>query len=174
MDFSDVIGSRRSIRAYRPDPVDDRTLARVLQAARLAPTACNRQPFRILVVRTRGRENDLQRVYGQRWLVQAPLVLGACGIPADTWKRRDGKSYNDVDVTIAMDHMILAAANEGLGTCWIAAFDPVAAREVFALPAEVELVAITPLGHPAERPRGPVRRPLSELVYFDRWGNRSP
>jgi nitroreductase len=174
MEFADLISYRRSIRAYTPDPVQDDKLARILEAARLAPTACNRQPFRIVVVRTRGRERDLRRVYDHQWFVQAPLVLCACGIPGDAWRRRDGKNYDDVDVTIALDHLILAATNEGLGTCWIAAFDPAAAREVLALPGNVEPIAFTPLGHPAERPRGPARKPLRDLVFYEQWGTRLP
>jgi len=174
MEFADVIATRRSIRAYRPDPVDDDKLGRILEAMRLAPTACNRQPFRFLVVHTKGRERELRRVYGQPWFVAAPLVICACGIPRDTFTRRDGKNYNDVDVTIAMDHLVLAAANEGLGTCWIAAFDPAAAREVLSLPSDVELVAVSPLGYPAEHPEDPGRKALRDLVFYERWGNRTP
>lgn len=158
--------------AYRPDPVEDDKLARILEAARLAPTACNRQPFRVLVVRTRGRELELRRIYDKPWFVAAPLVIGACSLPGHGWSRRDGKSYADVDVAIAMDHLILAATNEGLGTCWIAAFDPSAARQVLGLPSDVEPIALTPLGHPAERPQAPGRRGLVDLVFYERWGNR--
>jgi nitroreductase len=172
MEFTELIERRRSVRGYRPDPVEPDKLRRVLEAARLAPTACNRQPFRILVVSTRGREQELRRIYHAPWFASAPLIVCACGLPKENWVRRDGKNYNDVDVTIAMDHLILAAANEGLGTCWIAAFDPAAAREVLALPPNVELVAVTPLGYPAETPVGPGRRPLEELVYYEHWGQR--
>jgi nitroreductase len=172
MDFRELISVRRSVRAYRPDCVEPEKLARVLEAARLAPTACNLQPFRILVLSTRGREKDLRRVYDKAWFVSAPLVVCACGLPDENWVRRDGKNYNDVDVTIAMDHLILAATNEGLGTCWVAAFDPRAAREVLELPADVEPVAWTPLGYAAESPAMAERKPLSELVYYERWGQK--
>jgi len=141
----------------------------VLEAARLAPTAANRQPFQIIVIHTVGREAELKRIYNKDWFVQAPLVICACGIPARGWRRRDGKSYCDVDVAIAMDHLILAAANLGLGTCWIAAFDPVAAREVLGLPDDVEPIAFTPLGYPADRPGPKKRKALSELVRYERW-----
>ena len=154
MDFQELIRARYSCRAYRSDPVAEDQLAQVLEAARLAPTADNRQPFRLVVIRTAGREQELQRVYGKNWFVQAPLVIAACGVPAENWVRKqDGKNYNDVDVAIVMDHLILAAADLGLGTCWIAAFDPAAARELLELPEGVEPVAFTPLGHPADWPR---------------------
>lgn len=81
----------------------------------------------------------------------------------------DNKNYGDVDVTIAMDHLILAATELGLGTCWIGAFDPVAARDVLGLPEEVEPVAFTPLGYPADQPGTKRRKPLSELVRYEKW-----
>ena len=96
----------------------------MLEAGRLAPTAANRQPFRILVIRTAGRKEELARMYHRPWFSQAPLVLGVCSVPAEAWVRRDGKNYADVDAAIVMDHLVLAAASEGLGTCWVGAFDP--------------------------------------------------
>lgn len=170
MEFLELIAKRYSVRAYKPDPVEDDKLQQVLEAARLAPTAANRQPFQLIVIHTAGREAELNRVYGKDWFVQAPLVLCACGVPAQGWVRRDdGRNYTDVDVTIVMDHLILAAADLGLGTCWIAAFDPVAAREVLGLPDGVEPIAFTPLGYPADQPKPKERKPLSELVRYERW-----
>jgi nitroreductase len=169
MEYSDVIQQRYSTRAYRKSPVDEAVLQRVLEAARLAPTANNQQAFQILVIHTEGRERELQRIYRPSWFVQAPLVLCACGLPDENWVRRDGKNYNDVDVAIVMDHLILAAANEGLGTCWIGAFDPQAAREVLCLPDNVEPVVFTPLGYPANQPKAKLRKELSELVRYERW-----
>ncbi|NLS77828.1 MAG: nitroreductase [Chloroflexi bacterium] len=169
MEFQALIRARYSCRAYKPDPVPEEALKRVLQAAILAPTAANRQPFRLIVLRTAGREAELRRIYKADWLAQAPLVVCACGIPVETWVRMDGKNYNDVDVAIAMDHLILAAANEGLGTCWIGAFDPAAAREVLGLPEGVEPIALTPLGYPADAPRAKRRKSMDELVKWERW-----
>lgn len=169
MEFTELIKSRYSVRAYRPDPVSPEKLQRVLEAARLAPTAANRQPFRLLVVNTRAREEDLRRLYGRDWFIQAPLVIGIVTLPEAAWKRRDGKNYADVDATIAMDHLILAAANEGLGTCWIGAFDPTVAREIFNLPPGVEPLAFTPLGYPADSPSPKKRKNLEELVCYEKW-----
>jgi nitroreductase len=169
MEFSELIEKRYSVRAYKPYPVGDERLHQVLQAARLAPTAANRQPFQLIVIHTEGREAELKRIYGKDWFVQAPLVICACGVPAQGWVRRDGKSYCDVDVAIAMDHLILAAADAGLGTCWVGAFDPGAAREVLGLPDDVEPIAFTPLGYPADRPNPKKRKPLSELVRYENW-----
>ena len=169
MEFWELINERYSVRAYTPDPVEDEKLEKVLEAARLAPTAANRQPFQLIVIHTAGREEELHDIYRKAWFVEPPLVICACGLKERGWTRRDGKSYVDVDVAIAMDHLILAAANEGLGTCWVGAFDPDAARRVLGLPEEVEPIAFTPLGYPADEPGAKKRKPLDELVREERW-----
>ena len=170
MNFQELIRARYSVRAYKPVPVEEEKLARILEAARLAPTAANRQPFRVIVLPTKGREADLRRVYGRDWFTEAPLVLAVCAVPAESWVRKaDGWNAAEVDATIAMAHIVLAAADEGLGTCWIAAFDPGAAREVLGLPADVIPSAFTPLGYPADSPAPKKRRPLADLVHKERW-----
>ena len=169
MEFLELVEKRYSVRGYKPDPVEEEKLQKVLDAARLAPTAVNLQPFQIIVIHTQGREEELGRIYGKGWFVQPPLIICACGTPKQSWVRQDGKNYNDVDVAIVMDHLILAATNEGLGTCWIGAFDADAAREVLGLPDDVEPIAFTPLGYPAKLPKSKRRKPLSELVRYERW-----
>ena len=169
MEFTELIRKRYSVRAYKPEPVEEDKLQQVLEAMRLAPTAVNRQPFQFIVVHTEGRKQELRRIYDRAWFVQAPLIICACGVPAQNWVRRDGKNYNDVDTAIAMDHLVLAATDLGLGTCWIAAFDPAAAREVLGLPDGVEPIAFTPLGYPADQPGPKERKALSELVRYERW-----
>jgi len=169
MEFSDLIKKRYSVRAYKPDPVEEGNLQQVLEAARLAPTAANYQPFQIIVIHTAGREEELKRIYRADWFAKAPLVICACAVQAKGWSRMDGKPYADVDVTIAMDHLVLAATELGLGTCWIAAFDPAAARTVLGLPEGVDAIAFTPLGYPADRIGRKQRKALSELVRYERW-----
>jgi len=169
MDFFDLINQRYSVRAYKSDPMEDEKLQQVLDAARLAPTAANRQPIQFIVIHTAGRESDLKRIYSADWFHKAPLVICACGVPSQAWSRMDKKNYSEVDATIAMDHLILAATSLGLGTCWIAAFDPEAAREVLGLPEGVEPIAFTPIGYSSDRPRQKKRKPLSDLVRYEHW-----
>ena len=169
MDVFEAIRSRYSVRGYKPEPVSDELLGQVLEAGRQAPTAANRQPFRIIVAHVKGREEELSRVYRRPWLLQAPLILAVVAVPGEAWRRMDDKLYDEVDATIAMDHMVLAATALGLGTCWIAAFDPDAARDVFGLPDDVEPVALTPLGYPDKASAGTDRKPLEELVKYERW-----
>jgi nitroreductase len=169
MDFTELVHKRYSVRAYKPDEVDDVKLANVLEAARLAPTAANRQALRILVIRTEGREDELKRIYKADWFLQPPLVMAVVGLPEENWTRSDGHNYCDVDCAIVMDHLILAAANEGLGTCWIGAFDVAAAREVLGLPEDAEPVAFTPLGYPDDSPGEKKRKDLDVLVKYEKW-----
>jgi nitroreductase len=169
MDFIELARRRYSVRSYKSDPVEQEKLDRVLEAARLAPTAVNIQPFQLIVIHTTNREAELLRIYNKKWFAQAPIVICACGLPDKSWTRKDGKNYNDVDVAIVMDHLILAATAEGLGTCWIGAFDPSAANEVLGLPEGVKPIAFTPLGYASDRPPVKKRKPLGELVRYERW-----
>ncbi len=169
MSFSELVQKRYSVRSYKPDPLEDYQLQQVLEAARMAPTAANRQAFQLIVIHTQNKELELRRIYDRPWFVQAPIVICVCGIPSQAWVRPDGKSYCDVDVAIVMDHLTLAAADLGLGTCWIGAFDPVAARAVLGLPDDVEPIAFTPLGHPNDLPGTKRRKALTELVRYERW-----
>ena len=165
MEFYDVIRARRSVRAYKADPVPQDKLDRILDAVRLAPTAANRQPFTFFVIRDKATRAALKAAYGQPWFYEAPVIICACAEPGVAWKRSDGRNYADVDTTIAMDHLILAATAEGLGTCWIGAFNPEAVRKVLNLPNTLEPIAMTPLGFPTEamgRPKD--RKAISQFV----------
>ncbi|MBN1875335.1 MAG: nitroreductase family protein [Anaerolineae bacterium] len=170
MSFFELIQKRYSVRAYKPDPVEEEKLQQILEAAQLAPTAANRQPFRVFVLKTADHKAELQRIYGRDWFVDAPWVIGVCGMPGAAWTRRsDEKCYVDVDAAIVMDHIVLAATELGLGTCWIGAFDPDAAREVLGLPDDVEPIVFTPLGYPADEAKPKKRQSLDELVKYEHW-----
>lgn len=169
MEFNELIRKRYSVRAYRSDPIEDEKLAAILEAARLAPTAANRQPFKIIVIQTSGRKEELNKIYRQDWFVQAPILICAVGVPRQGWIREDRRRYLDVDIAIVMDHLILAATNLGLGTCWVAAFNEKAARSELALPDDVFPLIFTPLGYPADEVKSKERKPLSELVSYGRW-----
>jgi len=170
MEYTDLIARRYSVRAYRPEPVEDEKLQAVLEAARLAPTAANRQPIRLVVLHTAGREAEIGRIYRRPWFVQAPLVIGVCAISSLAWVRESDRfNARFIDAAIVADHLILAATNLGLGTCWIAAFNVAAARTVLQLPDEAEPVIFTPLGYPADQPGPKERKPLDELVRYEHW-----
>lgn len=167
MNFQDLVLKRYSVRQYQKTPIEQEKLDAVLEAARLAPTAANRQPFRIFVIDVEKHKEHLQKMYHREWFVQAPLVIGIAAVTDEAWTRRfDGENYAVVDATIAFDFLILQAADLGLGTCWIAAFDPDVARELLDLPPGWQPLAFTPLGYPADEWREKKRRDTSELVTF--------
>jgi nitroreductase len=170
MEYSELIAKRYSVRAYRPDPVEDGKLQAILEAARLAPTAANRQPIQLVVMNTAGREEEIRKIYRRPWFVQAPLVIAVCAISSQAWVRESDRfNARLIDAAIVADHLILAATNLGLGTCWIAAFNVEAARDVLQLPAEAEPVIFTPLGYPADQPGPKIRKPLADLVRYEHW-----
>jgi nitroreductase len=168
MEFSKLIRERYSARAYLDKPVEEEKLNRVLEAAVLAPTAANRQAFRLIVMSTASRKDQLKKIYSKDWFTQAPYIICVCSIRSESWTRKDGKNYGEVDAAIVMDHLILAAANEGLGTCWVGAFDPQAAREILNLPDDAEPVGFTPLGYAADKPGPKKRKRLEDLVKFEK------
>jgi nitroreductase len=170
MEFMELVQSRYSVRAYRNTPVEQEKLDRILEAARLAPTAANRQPFQIIVVHTKGREEELKHIYHREWFVTAPVIICVCTMPSKAWVRGlDGKNYADVDAAIVMDHLILAAVELGLGACWVAAFNPNEARRILCLPDEVTPVLFASMGYPADQPQVKERKPVSELVRYEHW-----
>jgi len=167
MNFSELIQNRYSVRAYKPDAIEKETLDQILQAAVLAPTAANRQPFRIFVIETEKNKDQLRELYGREWLVQAPLVIGIAAVAGEAWTRKDDdKNYAEVDATIAMDHLIMQAADFGIGTCWIAAFNPSVAKLMLDLPNGWEPIAFTPLGYPADSLRPKKRNEIDDIVVY--------
>ena len=170
MTFLELAARRSSIRAYKPEPVEEEKVLAVLEAGRLAPSACNNQPWAFVVVQEAAQRARLKDVYNKSWFYLAPVVIAVCCKTREAWVRRqDGKVHGDIDCAIAVDHMTLCAEDLGLSTCWVCAFDPVAAREVLALPADVEPVAFFPMGYPAEKGRPKDREPISTVVHRERW-----
>ena len=165
MEFFDVIETRRSIRAYHPDkPIKDEQLKRILQAARLAPTAANRQPYKLVIVKNPKESLDFVK---QKAVHQAPLVIAIFVDEAAAWQRKfDNKNYAWVDGSIVFEHLILAATAEGLSTVWIANTDPAAMEKACNIPDTFRFLALTPIGYAAEKPKEISRKPESELVNF--------
>jgi nitroreductase len=150
MEFYEVIKTRQSIRSYNPSKaIDESVLKRVLNAGRLAPSAANRQPYYFLVIKSPDVLNKIKECYEQSWFKDAPCILAMVGKYNEAWTRKyDNYNPLETDLAIAMDHIILAATSEGLGTCWIAAFDPMILRKVLNLNENERVFTITPLGYP--------------------------
>ena len=151
MNVLDAIRTRRSVRSYAAKPIPAEVMERMQQALRLAPSACNIQPWRfILVTDAALRREVAQAANGQKWMADAPVIVVGCGLPVQAYKKMGGYGNSvDVDVAIALDHLTLAAADEGLGTCWIGAFAEEQVKPLLAVPDDVRVVALMPVGYPA-------------------------
>ncbi len=162
----ETIRGRRSIRGYRPDPVPEEKLDYILEAARLAPSWKNQQCWRFIVV----TEEEKRRAITQReWTAEAPVVIVGCARPGLSGGNA-GQQYYMLDMGIAMEHMVLAAAEQGLGTCWIGGqFDEDTVKAELGVPEEVRVVALLPLGYPAEAPDAKERKTMDELVGHEEW-----
>ena len=169
MDFQELIRVRRSVRGYKPDQVSEDALQRILGAGRIAPTAANLQPFQLILVTDPETRARMKAVYARDWFASAPVILVGCAEPGKAWKRDDGWNSAEIDLAIVMDHIILAASEEGLGTCWVCNFDEPKAKEILGIPAEVRVLAMTPLGYPEGSPRPFARKRLADLVRKERW-----
>jgi nitroreductase len=174
MKFIELAKKRVSIRSYKPDPVSDELLNEVLEAGRLAPTACNLQPFQFVVVRKKENLATLAAGYPGEWFKEAPVVIAICTQISKAWKRKyDERTLVDVDAAIAADHMTLSAADIGLGTCWVGAFDPKIIRKALGIPRTAEPLILLTLGHPNENGRPKTRQPLDKLIRYESWKQKT-
>jgi len=171
MGFYDVLKKRKSVRKYKSDPIPDDVLNRILEAGRIAPSAKNIQPWRFIVVKDPEiKKKVAQASRGQLWIADADVILVGCILEKIAWGRMGGyMSSGPVDLAIAIEHMILAAANEGLGTCWIGAFVEKDVKEILHVPDDVKVIALTPIGYPAEEPIDRGRKKIKEIVSYDRY-----
>lgn len=171
MDFYQAVAARKSVRAYRPDPVPDDVFNRVMEAARLAPSAKNIQPWKFIIVRDPNVKAELATACNnQQFIAQAPLAICGCAIESICYRGMGGY-WNSwaVDLSIALEHIMLAAAAEGLGTCWIGSFNEAEVRRLLQVPEDIKIVALTPLGYPAQEPKARPRKALSEITCLDRY-----
>ncbi|MCG2661107.1 MAG: nitroreductase family protein [Kiritimatiellae bacterium] len=152
MDFTEVVKTRRSVRSYRSDPIPEDVLRRVLDGARMAPSANNIQPWHFLVVKDAAKRRQLAELAaGQMFVAEAPVVIVCCGRRYEdrySWIR---SNMYLVDCSIAIDHLTLAARNEGLGTCWIGAFDHDGVRKAVQVPSGYDVIMLLPIGYPASK-----------------------
>jgi nitroreductase len=169
MEVMEAIRQRRSVRAYRPEPVPAEALEAILEAARLAPSASNRQAWRFVVVTCAHRRAELARLARrQDFVAQAPVVIAAVALEPDRVMPCGVEAYA-VDLGIAVDHMTLAATSLGLGTCCIGAFDQDRVRRLLGIPEQYKVVALLPVGYPADTPRPKQRKEPAAIVSWEVW-----
>ena len=169
MEVIEVIRNRRSVRSYTNKPVEREKIERMLEAARLAPSASNRQEWRFVVITDPQRRAALAKAATeQQFVAQAPVVIAACA-ETDGHVMRCGQPCYPIDVAIAIDHMTLQATAEGLGTCWIGAFYEEPTREILGIPKEIRVVELLTVGYPAGPPGRLSRLPLERIVHWETW-----
>ena len=170
MTVQEAIQQRFSVRAYADKPVEEDKLLRVLEAARLAPSAGNRQEWRFVVVRDAATRSALaEAANGQAFVAQAPVVIAACA-SGEQHVMTCGQLCYPIDVAIALEHIALQATEEGLGTCWIGAFKEDEVRQLLGIPADTRVVELMPLGYPATEAPPKRRLELAEIVKWEKWG----
>ena len=169
MNVMDAILKRRSIRNYEDKPIEADKLARVLEAGRQAPSAANSQPWKILVVTDADTRKKLSvAARSQDFIAQAPAVIVGCAVKTDK-VMSCGQTAYPIDVAICMTTMSLAAVGEGLGTCWIGAFDETKVKTLLSIPDAVRVVELMPIGYPAEDPDPRARMSMDEFVVMESW-----
>ncbi len=180
MEFIDVIRTRNSVREYSQRPVEEEKITYVLEAARLAPSTANKQCWRFIVVKKKDIIDQIARTsLINRWLKTAPAVIVCCADPTES-VTNNSLDYYPVDTAIATEHLILAATDVGLGTCWIAGFQEDKVKELLEIPKRIRIIALTPIGYAVERKgiveqitktllKAKKRKTLDEIVHHEHW-----
>ena len=168
MEVYEAIEKRYSVRGYEDRPVEQDKLERILNAGRIAPSASNRQNWKFVVARDPDVRNAVAAATGQAFVSQAPVIIAVIGTDP-VYQMRCGVHTAPVDGAIAMDHMTLAAVAEGLGTCWVGAFDQDAAREALNVPESAMIIDLLPMGYPNTEPKPKSRKPFEEVISYDKF-----
>ncbi len=168
MDVLSAIQGRKSIRKYKDKPVEEEKLLKVLEAARISPSARNQQEWKFVVVKDQETRKRLTEAIGQPFVGEAPIILVCCGTEPES-VMRGGQLRYTVDLSIATAYMILEAYDLGLGTCWLGSYDETKVKEVLGIPEKVRVVSITPLGYPDESPSPRPRKELDDIIRYDKY-----
>ncbi len=169
MDVFTAISQRYSVRAYKATDVEEDKLKKILEAARLSPSASNRQDWKFIIVRNKEtRKKLVKAAFGQSFIAEAPIVIVACGMEPKAMLAC-GQPMHTVDVSIAFAYMILQSYELGLGTCWIGAFNEDEAKKILSVPDDVRVVAMTPLGYPNQPSSRKFRKSLDQIICFEKY-----
>jgi nitroreductase len=166
----EAIQTRRSVRHYQNKPVEHEKLNIILEAGRLAPSAKNLQEWCYIIVRDfELRQKLMQAAKGQRFVGEAPVVVACCAETNNDYRMSCGQLAYPIDVAISIDHMTLAAVEQGLGTCWVGAFYENEVKKILKTPPEIRVVELLTLGYAADTPRRKIRKPIEDMVKHECW-----
>ena len=164
MIFLELVKQRYSCRAYKPLGVEKEKLEYILECVRLAPSAVNKQPWCFRIVSKEEDKVRLQQCYNRDWFKTAPMYVVASVLHDEEWVRSDGKHHCDIDIAIAVEHLCLAATEQGLATCWVCNFDAVLCKEIFNLSDNEEPAVLIPLGYAEDEVKPKNRKPIEAIV----------
>ena len=164
MNFLELVKNRYSCRAYEPHDVEKEKLDYILECVRFAPSAVNKQPWRFHTVSNEDEKTKLQQCYNRDWFKTAPMYIIASILHDEEWVRGDGKHHGDIDIAIAVEHLCLAATEQGLATCWVCNFDAALCKELFTLPENEEPAVIVPLGYAADELKSKSSKLIDDIV----------
>lgn len=170
MDVFEAIKKRRSVRSYLDKPVEEDKLSKILEAARLAPSASNRQEWRFVAVKDKKLRTQLAKAAkNQLFVAEAPLVIACCA-ETDNHVMGCGQLCYPIDIAIAIDHMTLSARDLGLGTCWIGAFNEEEVKKILEIPKNIRVVELLCLGYAKEDSQQPKDRlNIEKIVFSEKW-----
>ena len=164
MDFLDLVKQRYSCRSYQAKSVEQEKVDYMMECVRFAPSAVNKQPWRFRVISGEDAKEKLRQCYNREWFTTAPMYVIASVLHDEEWVRSDGKHHGDIDIAIAVEHLCLAATEQGLATCWVCNFDADLCRQQFSLAANEEPAVLIPLGYAADAPKEKTRKTAGEII----------
>lgn len=165
MNFLDLVKQRYSCRSYQNKSVEQEKLDYVMDCARLAPSAVNKQPWLFRIVSDDASKAKLQECYDRDWFKTAPMYIICSILHDEEWIRYDGKHHGNIDIAIAIEHLCLAATEQGLATCWVCNFNVEKCKKNFDIHADEDPTVIIPIGYAADQPTEKKRKPISEIIF---------
>lgn len=151
MNFLELVKRRYSVRVYDSRAIEQEKIDYIMECVRLSPSAVNFQPWKFSIITDEEKLKEVKSAYNREWIQTAPCIIVCCVNHDESWHRKsDNKDHGDIDISIAVEHLCLAAAEQGLGTCWVCNFDVERCREVMSLPGNIEPVVLIPIGYPVE------------------------
>ena len=164
MNFLELVKNRYSCRNYQSKAVEQEKIDYIMECVRLAPSACNKQPWKFRIITGEEDRKKACQCYNREWFAAAPVVFIASILHDEEWVRGDNKHHGDIDIAIAVEHLCLAATEQGLGTCWVCNFDAGLCKDLFGLGKNEEAAVLVPLGYPADESKEKKRKPIDEIV----------
>ena len=164
MDFLELVKRRYSCRKYQLTSIEKEKLDYIIECVRFAPSAVNKQPWAFRIISDKEEKEKLRQCYDREWFATAPTYIMASILHDEEWVRADGKHHGNIDIAIAVEHLCLAAAEQGLGTCWVCNFDVEKCAQLFRIPSNEEVAVLIPIGYAADEAKEKKRKSTTDIL----------